>query len=169
MKWKEGSPLAAEWSAKDRPWFLLEFDHGDRFVVIEFNEEGFMNMEDGGLISDRPISHCQIPKSTHKFHVDSDQGTIIPFAKECTDAIEAALKEFGSYSYNDKGADSVIDMKPFVKRFKAMDPHEAALVLEEVLRHDDGYSFASDIVQYVDGTGKWFEKLMESDALRDLY
>jgi len=168
-KWKEGSPLAATWSATDRPWFLLEFDQGDRFVVIEFNEEGFMDMDNGGIVSDRPLRHCHIPKSTNQFHVDTDQKNIIPFAKECTDAIEAAIKQFGSHSYYDKGADSVMDTVPFANKFKRMDPREAALVLEEVLRHEDGWAFVSDIIQSVDDTGDWFEKMMESETLRDLY
>ncbi len=67
-------------------------------------------------------------------------------ADECIKAIESAIKEFGSYTYHDKGPKEVMDLYSLVTRFKTMSMSELAGLLNEVLKHEDGETFVSSVL-----------------------
>jgi hypothetical protein len=60
IMWEEGAPDRLTWD--DQTCFILEFDHGDKFVFIELTEEGMVNLNDGGLISDEPVRHIEVDR-----------------------------------------------------------------------------------------------------------
>ena len=47
-------------------------------------------------------------------------------AEECLAAIAAACKQFGTYSYDDKGPDEVMEVRDLVRKFQALDVKAAA-------------------------------------------
>jgi hypothetical protein len=55
-----------------------------------------------------------------------------PLTVECIDKIGAALKMFGSYSFDDKGPNEVMDIDELETKFRALPAAEAAAVLLEV-------------------------------------
>jgi hypothetical protein len=54
MWWEIGSPT--------KPGcYLLEFEEGDRFVVVRYNQGELENLDDGGYITDPVKQHLKIP------------------------------------------------------------------------------------------------------------
>ena len=72
-------------------------------------------------------------------------------AKECIKLIDAALKEFGRYTYFDKGAYEVMDIDAISNRLKTMTKDEILAVLTEVAINDRAGPFLSAIIQSLDG------------------
>lgn len=51
---------------------------------------------------------------------------------ECLDKLGIALKRFGTYSYDDKGPQEVINVNELATKIKKLDPAEAIAVLLEI-------------------------------------
>ena len=64
MQWLEGNPQKLGFDAQNRPCFLLEFPDGDRFVAVRLTNEGMINLDDGGIVTDEP----------KRYHVIRDPG-----------------------------------------------------------------------------------------------
>lgn len=91
-------------------------------------------------------------------------------AKQCIDAIEAALKSFGEYSYYDKGADEVMGVGAFENAFKKMEAKDVAALLEEVAKYKHGSPFVQSVISGLDCMGEWFDRLLEeSKVLAEYY
>jgi hypothetical protein len=54
------------------------------------------------------------------------------FAIEILSALEGALKEFGTYSFDDKGAHEVMELNSFTTRLKALPIKDAGEILKLV-------------------------------------
>ena len=54
----------------------------------------------------------------------------IPFHKKAADALKEAIKNFGTYSYLDKGPEEVMDFNALIKDFKALQIDEALTELK---------------------------------------
>lgn len=84
-------------------------------------------------------------------------------------AIKQALKDYGEYTYYDKGPDEVIGMRPWMQRLFALPIPEVVTALEEVLAWEHGEPFVRDIVVDWD-TQESFDALLDaSPVLAELY
>lgn len=85
--------------------------------------------------------------------------------QECIDAIEEALKLFGTYTYEDKGAEEVIEMEPFYEKFQKMSLTEVKNVLDELKEFEYGNRFIEAVLNdfecNVGITDEEFEALTE--------
>lgn len=82
-----------------------------------------------------------------------------------------AIAEFGRYSYEDKGPQEVMSLRPIEKALMAMPAEEARKILEEVHADgSDGEQLAASLVCNLDDQPEeWFDVLLESDTLSNLY
>jgi len=71
-------------------------------------------------------------------------------AKECIKRIDEALKEFGRYSYYDKGADEVMDIPDVVLELKGMTKDEILSVLTEVSKYEHAKPFLCAVIGSLD-------------------
>lgn len=53
-------------------------------------------------------------------------------AKRILEELGIALKQFGTYSFDDKGPNEVMDTNAFVEELRALSPTDAAMVLLDV-------------------------------------
>lgn len=92
-------------------------------------------------------------------------------SKEILNQMRTALKEFGEYAFEDKGPDEVMAIQPIVDALKSMPAAEARTVLEEVHDGGDGgYALASYLVVSLDDQPEeWWDTLMQSEVLAELY
>ena len=83
--------------------------------------------------------------------------------------IKSALKQFGEYSYYDKGPSEVMDMDSYYREFKSMTPGDTEKILLEVLKNKHGELFVSDVLGNLqDMPEEWFSELLSNDTLADL-
>jgi len=92
-------------------------------------------------------------------------------AKEIIEKIDEALKQFGEYNYEDKGAREVMDLGEIAKRLKEMDASEIVAVLTEVEKnHRYPEPFLRDIISSLDN---WEDprtnEIFESDLFQRHY
>ena len=73
--------------------------------------------------------------------MDSQNFAHLTLAKDYIRDIKSALKEFGRYSYFDKGAEEVMDLSPVVNTLKMMTAEQIVLVLTEVSKFKDAEPF----------------------------
>ena len=74
-------------------------------------------------------------------------------AKACKQAIKKALKEFGAYSYFDKGPDEVMDLTPFVSSFRKLTNKDRVKILKELARSDEGELFVESLIARLEEKG----------------
>jgi hypothetical protein len=72
---------------------------------------------------------------------------------ECTDALHKGLKEFGEYSYNDKGSSEILEIQPLEDSLKGLGPKGAAEVLNRLYESENGERLTSDLVCALDFWG----------------
>ena len=76
--------------------------------------------------------------------------------------LEKALKQFGTYSYYDKGVDEVFDASPIVAYAGTLDVKDAVKFLSTLAEHEHGEHLAEHIVSCLDDADeKWFEEVVE--------
>lgn len=69
------------------------------------------------------------------------------FIEECFTAIQQALKEFGSYTFLDKGASEVMDVDVIAKKIRAMSEEESGRILEKIaLSNEYGERLVCDLL-----------------------
>lgn len=91
-------------------------------------------------------------------------------AKECIGEIKTALKQFGEYSYYDKGPNEVMDMPSICfKRMSDMDAKQIADVLAEVREYKHGERFVSEVLVDLQESAQKLDALYEDKRLADLY
>lgn len=92
-------------------------------------------------------------------------------SEEILNKMRLAIKKFGEYTFEDKGASEVMDIRELVAALSALSAVDARKVLEEV--HDaDRYGaiLAGELVCGLDGQPTdWWDTLMESQTLQELY
>jgi hypothetical protein len=72
-------------------------------------------------------------------------------SKEIIDEINYALKQFGEYTYNDKGAREVMDLEPITEELKTMSAEDVLKVLTEVeTNHPNPEPFLYSIICSLD-------------------
>ena len=85
-------------------------------------------------------------------------------AQECCKLISEALKTFGTYSYEDKGANEVMDIPEIVGRIKELPDEEIVALLKEVeKKHKNPHQFLCAVVMSFQDWGDRFDKLFEID------
>jgi len=75
--------------------------------------------------------------------------------------IKAAQKEFGEYTFFDKGARETMDLEFYIQEFKKMSTAQSAKILLEVAKTRAGELFVSDILvecQEIPELDDWFER-----------
>lgn len=98
---------------------------------------------------------------------------------EILEKLDEALKKFGTYSFDDKGPDEVMDIDSIVKQLKILTPEQAGSILKEVSSSksydlSNSYFFlffsennrkkrlAETLVNYLETMpDEWFEKMLE--------
>jgi len=90
-------------------------------------------------------------------------------AEECLDEISAAVKQFGTYSYDDKGPGEVMGVDKLVRKFRELDVKAAAhslRILGNSPRQDGrGERLASCII----GEMEDWDELFEQPGIPELY
>lgn len=90
-------------------------------------------------------------------------------AEECLDEIAAAVKQFGTYSYDDKGPGEVMEVYELVRKFRVLDVKAAAhslRILGNSPRLDGrGERLASCII----GEMEDWDELFEQPGIPELY
>ena len=84
-------------------------------------------------------------------------------------ATDSAIKEFGRYTFGDKGPNEVMDLDPFIRELKAMDPAEAGIRLEAlaVCGRDYNTAAASILSGLDDQEEKWWTICYEACSTVD--
>jgi len=93
-------------------------------------------------------------------------------AKEIMTEIDEALKQFGSYSYHDKGASEVMDIPAIVNKLELMTSEDIVKVLTEVKEnHKDPDNALMDIAVKLGNhwSGVEAEKFFETELFQELY
>lgn len=78
--------------------------------------------------------------------------------------LNEALKKFGTYSFDDKGADEIMDIASINGKLRKLSPEKAGLILKEVINSSNkrGKALAECLVSDLDDMPeKWFNTLLE--------
>ena len=90
-------------------------------------------------------------------------------AAEIKKQIKAAIKEFGRYSYVDKGPSEVMNLVPIREAFEAMEPKAVADVLADVrMLKDFGDQFVAEMLVDLQESPK-LEAIYEDKRISDLF
>ena len=97
-----------------------------------------------------------------------------PVVEEIEGEIQEALRMFGEYTYEDKGAREVMDIYEWTKRFKELGPQRTGEVLKELVETSElrVLPFVRDVLGSLDtwGDDNW-EVLMKAggEKVEDCY
>lgn len=84
-------------------------------------------------------------------------------------SLEAALKQFGTYSYYDKGVDEVYDASPVVSHVKTLSSKDAIEYLQKLAEHEHGEHLVQHIVMCCDDMPEpWFTEVVDGCRAVDL-
>lgn len=89
-------------------------------------------------------------------------------SKQILDELQSALKEFGTYSFDDKGPDEVMNLLPIITELKSLTAKQAGLILKEVAssKNERGKRLAESLVSDLDRMpDEWFDELLEVSGL----
>lgn len=89
-------------------------------------------------------------------------------ALECNKQILAAIKQFGTYSYDDKGPEEVMDIPVIVERMSSMNAQQIADVLAEVRGSEYGERFVSTMLVVLQDRED-LDVLYDDPRVNDLY
>jgi len=88
--------------------------------------------------------------------------------KECLAELGLALKRFGTYQYDDKGAHEVMNLEPLISKLQELSAIEAAEVLQEIAaspKYDNrGSSLTETLLAYMED----WEELWAQPGIEDL-
>lgn len=115
--------------------------------------------------------------------VDPNRDNPVPtpttrFVAQAHDALGDGLRQFGEYSFFDKGPSEVMDLGPLRKALRAMEPAEAANALHELLKSADAFpvkraipKLTGAVLGYFDGKGDWNDALWAAlpEEVENLY
>lgn len=80
-----------------------------------------------------------------------------------------ALKQFGTYSFDDKGPSEVMDIPDLARKLRCLDSDVAAKIIIEVSKSKKykgrGYTVAQTLVQYLEN----WDELFLNDDIKELY
>lgn len=81
--------------------------------------------------------------------------------------ISEAIKEFGEYTYYDKGANEVMSVTTFVDDFRDMSIIEVRDVLAQIMTYKHGKPFVSDAIQRLSEylSDEDYRTLLEDEAV----
>ncbi len=89
--------------------------------------------------------------------------------KECLTELGVALKQFGTYSFDDKGPYEVMDVESLARKLRVMPVAEATTVLLELAASPEhkgrGNSLASTLVGELDD----WEELLDHPDIAEMY
>lgn len=83
-------------------------------------------------------------------------------ANEIVAKLDEALKKFGTYSFEDKGAQEVMDLKEITSKLEKMTSSKAGEVMKSVAeKHDYGQSLINQLASALDNMPEeWFEDMI---------
>lgn len=86
------------------------------------------------------------------------------------DDINKALRQFGEYTYYDKGADEVFDVDALVAELRPLSGDEIGQILADVLTYEHGRPLVSSVLSALDGVEdeKW-DAIMAYEGMEELY
>lgn len=88
--------------------------------------------------------------------------------KECLQRIKTAIKQFGEYSYYDKGPTEVMDMVEIDSRMKGMNSKQLGDLLASIRRKKYGVEFVREVLCCLQDR-KDLDDLYEDERVSDLY
>lgn len=93
-----------------------------------------------------------------------------PRAIKVIDDINKALRQFGEYTYYDKGAEEVFDVDALVSELRPLTGDEIGQILADVLTYEHGRPVVSSVLSALDNVedAKW-DAIMAYEGLEDLY
>jgi hypothetical protein len=84
-----------------------------------------------------------------------------------------ALKMFGTYSFDDKGPDEVMNIEQFVTELETMPVADAAVAILEIatMKYSNGRTLrvAEYLVQRLEENEKFFDELVKVPGIEDVY
>lgn len=135
------------------------FDVGDE--TVEAVESLQKILEDA--LNSAPVPAICTPMADKPLGEFEPTGKIT--ARDVIAELRNAWKEFGKYTYEDKGADEVIDVRTMARRIKT--EHDAAGImnlLKEVAKVKDSHELISSIIGSYDNDEELFESLALIDG-----
>lgn len=91
-------------------------------------------------------------------------------AKEIISKLEEALRQFGEYSYYDKGPHEVMDTEAIAIELMSMPAKTAGEVLAGVGEHQHGEELARSLLSNMDGVDDaWFYECFETSGVEDVF
>ena len=94
--------------------------------------------------------------------------TKIKTSKWYISEIKKVIKQYGEYTYWNKGADEVMDIPKYVKELQTLSDNELYITLKEIGKHDLSKPFMSAVLSRFEELPV-MDKLIESGILNDLY
>lgn len=93
-----------------------------------------------------------------------------PKAIKVVDDINVALRQFGEYTYYDKGAEEVFDVDALVAELRPLSGDEIGQILADVLTYEHGKPVVSSVLSALDGVEdeKW-DAIMAYEGMEELY
>ncbi len=79
------------------------------------------------------------------------------FAETAFNDLVQAKRQFGEYSYHDKGASEVMDLDPLLEILRKMSPKEAGNALTELEQMDDTSVLVGDLIVSMDDWDIFFD------------
>lgn len=135
---------------------------------------GLLNVKKAQVVYDLTLNEDGSPIEPQKSKL-TDMVAMTPRAKVLYDNIQKerqeALDDFGAYTWGDRGADEVIDLKSIVKRLSKLSVSEIATIIVNlnysVKLDEDKYEFADDLAEQL--TGYLEEYDFFDDLLKEPY
>jgi len=92
-------------------------------------------------------------------------------SKEIIKKMNQAIKQFGEYSFQDKGASEVMDLESIANALKLETTENTKSILEDIYHHsENGKQLAGELVNSIDDADDdWWDSIMQSEIVASLY
>ena len=88
---------------------------------------------------------------------------------ECLTELGLALKQFGTYSFDDKGPHEVMDIDPLLSKFRVLPATEAARVLVELSESHEHSGRGNYLASALVGEMEDWDELFEQPGIEEIY
>ena len=89
--------------------------------------------------------------------------------KECLTELGLALKQFGTYSFDDKGPHEVMYIDPLLAKFRVLPATEAARVLVELSESPEHSGRGNYLASTLVGEMEDWDELFEQPGIEEIY
>lgn len=92
-----------------------------------------------------------------------------PLVTECFKELGSALKQFGTYSFDDKGASEVMDVDELVEKFRSLDVEVAGATLVEIATSPKYDGRGQGLVREILGSMEDWDELFDQPRITEFY